>query len=230
MNNLPKILSMLENNINFSIARFNDGEILAMCGENGQFTARGDQQINDSLRENLVRAVKHEQENYWKCFPCSTCFKKHREIADSYIRKDYEYKCLATIFGNSNWRNFIRKFPEAIKDRGDVIFVSGDDQNPSHLWFMPIITKVHVTIPNKNSWQYYQDVRDNTGLIKEFTRNTIVLLSCGPLSRVLVCDWFQKYPDCTFIDIGSCFDPFTRNVWHNYHLGNTKFCPECNNV
>ena len=60
-------------------------------------------------------------------------------------------------------------------------------------------------------------------------------VSLGPTARILVKDWFEKYPDITFIDVGSNFDPFTRKVYHNCHKGweETGFnigkpCSECN--
>jgi len=228
MDNIDTFIKLLSKKTPFAFSRFNDGEILAMAQESG-FTARGDQEINKFLKENLVRCAKHEQKNYWKGVPCGTCFPKHREIADSIIGDKYKYRCAATVFTNNNWRYFIKHFPEVIKDR-EIVFISGNDQNPSKLWFLSVMTKLHVSMPNKNSFRYYEIVRDNKELLESFVPGKVILLSCGPLSRVLCCDWFQEHKECTFIDIGSTFDPFTRNVWHRCHLGDLPPCPECNNV
>jgi hypothetical protein len=225
---IDTFIEMIESRTNFAFSRFNDGEVLAMFGEIGRVTARGDQVIDEPLKENLIRCAEYEQENYWKGFPCSLCFPEHHKLAMK-IFGEYKQKCLSTIFVNHDWQYLIKSLPEALEDR-EIVFVSGSDQNPSKLWFMPIITKLHVSIPNKNSWQYYDEVINNDEIKGYFKDNTIVLLSCGPLSRVLCCDWFREFPNCTFIDLGSCFDPFTRNVWHKCHLGELKQCRECNRV
>ena len=70
---------------------------------------------------------------------------------------------------------------------------------------------------------------------KAFLPGDIVCVSLGPTARILVRQWFEKFPNITFIDIGSNLDPFTRNVSHRCHLGweETGFnlstpCEECN--
>ena len=63
----------------------------------------------------------------------------------------------------------------------------------------------------------------------------IIMISSGPTARVLSKEFFEIDPTRTYIDIGSTFDPFTRNVWHNCHKGwletgfnKTKRCIKCN--
>ena len=43
--------------------------------------------------------------------------------------------------------------------------------------------------------------------IKDFDAGSIVLVTCGPMARVLVKEWYEKRPDLTIIDIGSTFRP-----------------------
>ena len=72
------------------------------------------------------------------------------------------------------------------------------------------------------------------GYEEKIESGAVVFISCGPLARVLVKEWFQKRPDVTFIDIGSTFDPFTRNVRHRCHTGwengfnDVPRCVQCN--
>ena len=69
------------------------------------------------------------------------------------------------------------------------------------------------------------------GIIKD---GDVVLVSLGPTARVLCYDLFRVNNKTTFIDIGSVFDPYTRNVKHNCHKGwengfnITKKCEICN--
>jgi hypothetical protein len=81
-------------------------------------------------------------------------------------------------------------------------------------------------LPKKNAWDVYDSIKKAD---TEFQKDDIIILSCGPMGRVLACEWFSQNSNCTYLDLGSTFDPYTRNVWHNCHKGKLKFCKECNN-
>ena len=62
----------------------------------------------------------------------------------------------------------------------------------------------------------------------EFDYGAVVMITCGPMSRVLAKDWFSERPDLTVLDIGSTWDPYTRDVWHSCHNGTLPPCKGCN--
>jgi len=55
-----------------------------------------------------------------------------------------------------------------------------------------------------------------------------VILSLGPLERILAKEWFELKDDVTYLGLGSMFDPWTRGVSHSYHKGTLKTCKICN--
>lgn len=216
------LLSLLKNKINFCFVRFNDGEMMGI-GRVGAVVARGDQKVNKELHKKLIKAIKHEQKNYWIGKPCSVCFPKHYNLFNQYVRSDYEYLTHATVFCNAgHWDRFI-KFFRKCSDR-DIIWVSGKDQDLSMLPYKLNVVK-HIKVPLKNCWSIYDSIKNET-----FKDDSLVILSCGPMSRILAYEWYVKNSNCTYLDLGSMFDPFTRNVWHKCHRGNLKFCKECNTI
>lgn len=232
MDKYDTLMNNLKEEIPFALARFNDGEMMGI-GQPGCIVARGDQVVPQDLSDALKESLEYEQDNYWKGLPCGQCFPEHRKLAEVYVNseyfdKAYEYLTHAVVFTNRNWMRFIREFPQHIKGRM-VYWVGGDDQNLSQLPFE--VYEQH-KVPAQDGWSVYSETKDLYGT---FDFGSIVLAACGPMARVLTRKWFEKRPDLTIIDIGSTFDPFTRNVWHNCHKGwrETGFnltarCEECN--
>lgn len=228
--NMDWFIDNLKNNIPFAYARFNDGE-MGGIQQVGFIAARGDQYVDTSLSTALKEAISHKQKNYYIGIPCSLCFPEYNKLALDMIG-EYEYITHAVATTNRNWKKFIDTFPMLIKNKR-LVWVSGKDQNTEALQEIGITVDKKGLIPNKNSWRYYEHVLET--FPKAFQPGDIVCISLGPTARILARKWFERYPDITFIDIGSNFDPFTRNVRHRCHMGweETGFnisspCAECN--
>ena len=207
---LEWFFSLLKSNTPFAFSRFNDGEMGGISKE-GFVAARGDQVVSRELRNALIVALQHTQKNYFVGVPCSQCFPEYHGLAMGYLSDESNVQC-AVVMTNRNWKNFVDNIGSAMKGKR-VYWVSGDDQDVSKLPF-----EVHATkfIPNKDSWAHREMLN---GYEHEIESGAVVFISCGPLARVLVNKWFRTRPDVTFIDIGSTFDPYTRNVAHRCHTG-----------
>lgn len=223
------VIDNLKHEIPFAYARFNDGEMMGII-QQGSVVARGDQIINQTLHLALRDAITHKQKNYYIGIPCKTCYPQYNHVAN-HIIGDYEFKVSAVALTNRNWARFISEVSEVMVGK-NVRFISGRDQDltfmKEHLNFNIID---HITLNAKNSWASVDEILDYSYKIKD---GDIVFISLGPTARVLVKEWFKAKPKVTFIDIGSVFDPFTRNVWHNCHKGwgngfnLTNKCETCN--
>jgi hypothetical protein len=220
MEKIDTILENLRKQIPFALARFNDGEMQGIA-QPGCTVARGDQFVTPELSHALKEALVYEQDNYWVGLPCSVCFPGLSQLARSLVNLDYEYLTHAVVITNRNWMKFKEAFPSTIGER-KVVWISGDDQKFEKLGF-----PVHISCQLKpqDSWDQYQETKE---LYQDMPEGAIVILSCGPLSRVLAREWFEKRPDVTFIDAGSTWDPYTRDVWHRCHLHILPPCSECN--
>jgi len=220
----------LQNNIPFGYARFNDGEMMAI-DQIGSVVARGDQVVDESLHNALNEAIIYKQERYYIGIPCSLCYPHLASLAREVVG-DYDYLTSAVATTNRNWQHFITSFPVAMDERR-LIWIGGNDQNAHAIRAMGIDVAKTALVPRVNSWEYYEKIRQTVP--QYFQPGDVVGISLGPTARVLVRQWFEEYPDLTFIDMGSNLDPITRNVRHNCHRGweetgfnLTKRCAECN--
>lgn len=223
MQKVDDILDLAERGIPQALARFNDGEVGIMF--NKDFTAaRGDQKGSVELQVALLDSIRHEQENYWKGYPCPVCMKKQRtQLQEAgLINSEYKWNTMAVVNTNRNWKYFIEQLPAALKGK-QVIWVSGEDQNISKLNFNFV---AQIKLPLKNAWRFFGFAMDMC--LKKAEPHRVFIISCGPTARVLVKNLFQVRSDCTFLDLGSTFDPFTRDVWHKCHTGELKPCEGCN--
>lgn len=209
----------------FSFSRFNDGEIGGIMYDNF-IAARGDQLVNPELSSALKTSLTHQQKNYYVGIPCSTCFPKMYHYANELVG-DYKHKIKAVILTNRNWKNFTDNISNAVKNY-NILWIGGNDQITDNL---PFKINEKILIPRKNSWEYYPQLKE---YYKEIPKGWLVFISLGPTARVLTQEWFFYRPDLTVIDIGSNFDPFTRQIKHKCHLGwengfNIQTpCTECN--
>jgi|15BtaG_2_1085339.scaffolds.fasta_scaffold00344_8 hypothetical protein len=224
------ILSNLKNNIQFALARFNDGEMMGIA-DVGSVVARGDQYVDQSLSTSLKEAIQYKQKNYYIGIPCSLCYPKHHKLAIDLIG-DYEHLTRAVVATNRNWKHFVDNFSDAVNGRR-VVWIGGTDQNVDGLEKIGLKVAKRGLVPRKNSWRYYEHILKT--FPKQLRDGDVVCISLGPTARMLVKEWFKEMPNITFMDVGSTFDPFTRNVYFAAHRGwdETGFnfakpCSECN--
>jgi len=229
MKDIEILRDKLVNGENFALARFNDGEMAGVKGA-GCVVARGDQHVNLALSQKLREALVYQDDDYWVGVPCGVCWPLHRALADSLVPNSYKHKTLAVVTTNRNWQYFVSEFNDVARTR-PIVWVSGNDQVIENLAFYDNV-EMSFKLPTQDSFAEYQSVIEQKW-VDTFPSNSIVVLSCGPLSRILVYEWWKKRKDCTFLDVGSAFDPFTRGVRHKCHIwkngkNQVRPCRECN--
>lgn len=223
MDKIYTILNNIKEGIPTALSRFNDGEVQAIV-QPGCVVARGDQHVPQDLSDALREAIQYEQENYWVGLPCDVCnTAKWYQHAIKLVQQDYPYLTKAVVTTNRNWKFFTSTLPKILESKTNRIhWVSGDDQD---VYKLPFKIDTHIKVPKRNAWSKYEEMK-NWG--PDFQNNSITFFSCGPLGRVLARQWFEQNPKASFLEIGSAFDPWTRNVWHNCHKGTLPLCKGCN--
>ena len=230
INNPDWFLENLKNKIPFAYVRFNDGEMMGIARV-GSVVARGDQYVDQALSKALKDAILHRQENYYIGIPCSICFPAYSKLAKEMV-EDYNLTTSAVILTNKNWKRFADSLPKVMEGRR-MLWVSGKDQDPEKLKDYGLDIVKTIRLSNKNSWKHYDELKE---LVPQFFEpGDVVGISLGPTARILCKYWFEKYPEVTFLDMGSLLDPITKNVWFSAHKGwdETGFnllerCTECN--
>lgn len=223
------VINNIKSNTPFCYVRFNDGEMIGI-DKIGSVVARGDQFIDESLHNKLKEAISYKFENYFIGIPCDICYPQYNKLAKDIIG-EYDNIVSAVALTNRNWLKFIQECVGLLSDK-NVHYISGDDQDVNILintFKFNIINQFKVK--NKNSWDNFKEIEAYINNIKD---GDVVLISLGPTARVLCYEFFKKNNKATFIDVGSIFDPFTRDIQHNCHKGwengfnLTKKCKTCN--
>lgn len=208
----------------WSLARFNDGEMLAVRQASG-VVARGHQEVTRSLRDHLIGALQWRADNYFIGVPCSECWPTHRRLADEYVG-NYQHKTLAVVQTNRNLALMQQKFASIICIRASasdkVVWVGSPTHNVVNL---PFTVDKKIIVPQVHAWRVYDTLY---GKYRDLEPGSIVFLSCGPMATVLAHEWFEERRDCTFIDIGSTFEPETTGIEYRCHTGKLPSCEECN--
>ena len=220
---IDKLENLLVSKTSFAFSRFNDGEMGGIVSTN--FVAsRGAQKVTRDLQLKLIEAIKFKQKDYWIGLPCSECYPEYSKAASEFVN-EYEYTTLAVDLINKNYKSTQAIFKKNFNNR-DVYWVGGEDQNIN-----PVVQEYNFNLlsqyklPSFDCASSYEEIKD---LYREFKDDSTVIISLGPLERVLVKEWFEKNNKVTYLGLGSFFDPLTRGVVHGYHTGSTKKCKICN--
>jgi hypothetical protein len=194
----------------WAFARFNDGEMGLIMRTMGH-ASRGHQKASESLREALLDALVHRQENYYVGIP-SPRFGEARDKAIELLGDDHPTMVESTALTH-HWRTWVDKFPDVIQGR-PVTWVVGRGMNIESAPLANAGPTTVITVPSNNAWEFWQKSGGDPARLRN---EAIVLMSCGPLSRVLTRRWFERRPDCTFVEVGTLYDPWTRNIKRKYH-------------
>lgn len=212
-------LNNLENNIPFAFSRFNDGEMGGLMYDNF-IASRGAQKVSPELRSKLKNSITFKKDNYWVGIPCPECFPEMNKLADDLVG-DYPYKTLAVDLINKNYPRFIKEVYPLLQTK-KIYWVGGDDQDLSNIQ-LDIVKQYKLN--TVNAFKNYDVIKDE---YLNFEDGSIVILSLGPLERILAQEWFEKKDTLTYLGFGSMLDPWTRGVQHSYHKGTLKPCKICN--
>lgn len=216
-------VEMLKQDTPFAFARFNDGEMGAITKRMSTIS-RGDQLVTDELSDSLRNALQYEQLNYWKGLPCSLCYPQLASSATQFVG-DSRYICQATLLTNRHFKTWLTLLPATLK-RKTLVYVHGKSHNIENVAHQfDLRFNSNLCVPDNNAWGAINKLKE---FHQSLHTGAMVLLCCGPISRVLIPHWFKQRPDCTFLDMGSWFDPWARNVRYRYHLDKVPPCAECN--
>ena len=228
-----RIFNLLKRKENFSLSRYGDGElgIIANCnipttkdGSNG-FSFYSEK--SSLFRESLIESITHKQNNYIKGISCGCCW-THIDLVKIGLRLvPGEDKTLANVFMNGN----SKRFPEIlniIKTRNVVLTCN---------WNAAAIQNPRLNLNIRYCFRSKGNCINNLYLVDEISKfiednnvNNFVFLFCvGPLSNILCHRLYKKFPNNTYLDIGSVFDPIfygkTTRWYHDYkNPMSKKFC------
>ena len=208
-----ELLELTRRQTPWAFARFNDGE-MSLIMRTQSTASRGHQQASDSLRGSLMKAMLFSLPRYFVGVP-STRYGRMRKKALEMLGDDHP-RMVESWALTHNWRDWSERFPDAVGGR-PVIWIVGEGTFIGHEPPIDFSVQRVITVPANNAWEWWKREGNYDFNLSALFPGTVVLLSCGPLARVLTANGFASRPDCTFIDVGTLYDPWTKNIRRKYH-------------
>lgn len=221
-----KFLNMLKNEENFAFSRFSDGEIFILQNKilvlGSTFFITGEQaghniyteeerkeflpERDQLMRLELEKSWKHKQHNYFKGIPSSKDI--HVTLEGIELNKsDMDQYTFANVFINGNYAKYVKEIVNGVFPARNIIYVAHKNADVSKL---PFKVSKHYKIGNDC---FRNDVHIVNTMLNDFNKETpvsgtIVLCSAASLSNIIIHRLYEKFPQFTYLDIGSTLNPF----------------------
>jgi hypothetical protein len=217
-------IKKIKNNEPFALVRPGDGELMIM---NGQHFGTQDKwrfdggNLQSELRDALYKLAHGK--NTYVGIACKDC--QGDRVVNWFINTfntplhKFTY---ANIFCNKQYKlfiNFLSNSHTPFHYIGPGRCTLNNELN--------IVDRFYIHELQIQTWD-----RDRNQLITELENwirvkiengHTLFLFSCGPLAKIFVQIFFEKYPNCTFLDVGSALDLFTKGNTNRRYINDTNY-------
>lgn len=209
-NHFEFFLTKLRKKEPFGLIRPADGEYLVLINktltniDNWTFKSGG------RLQNDLYTGVTANIPNLYIGISCPGCDAHIYNYMKNIItnKNNITY---ANIFCNSNWKRFI----EYLKTKPFAYIGSGIHTPPE----FTIMNRLTISDKAVNEWDSIRDtfIESVLHFVSELN-GELVCFSAGPLSKVLIPMCMEKYPQNTYIDVGSTLDIFMKGVTNREYI------------
>jgi hypothetical protein len=210
---------------NFSIVRFGDGEMKIVKGESIKtsrfFYTPGDNK-HEHNRDILCKSLSYNNLQYYVGFPGRCC------VGDQYTDSIIELSGLpdkqltwASVFINANYDDFLNITVPALQKR-TLNLICFEKAVLKHL---PFKIKKQFGV-GMNAWA--DDLETTLPAIEAYieeenVKDEVFIFCSGILSNMLIYKLTEKYPQNTYLDVGSVFDVYlSLGKTRRYLKGNQK--------
>lgn len=203
----------LLNQVNFSLVRFGDGEMLVINGDmidlwqkcNGEHRYIPGNEVDEINRAILTESLTYQNEHYFVGLPCRCCVgdEKCDQLRVQSAQPEMQLTW-ANIFVNANYPVFKDKTVPLLALRKVNIIC----HEKADVGKLPFAIRQDFRI-GRNAWteDYVRSFQQIKDYIEESQVADEVFIFCaGVLSNMLIYQLTKKYPDNTYLDLGSVFD------------------------
>ena len=210
---------------NFSIVRFGDGEMKIVKGEHiktSRFFYNPGDSKHEYSRDILCKSLSYDAPQYFVGFPGRCCVGD--DYTDSIIHLSglpEEQLTWASVFINANYEDFLNVTVAALQKR-TLNLICFEKAVLKHL---PFKIKKHFGV-GMNAWA--DDLEKTLPAIEAYIeecniKDEVFIFCSGILSNMLIYKLTEKYPQNTYLDVGSVFDVYlSLGKTRRYLKGNQK--------
>ena len=200
-----KFWSKIENNENFALLRYGDGERAIMEGrvvkaQEGWISTS----YISSLGKALLSTLDITNDNFYYGISCPCC---DSEAYYWYLsRIQSKNITFANLWVNANWQKFYKKFSVL---KRDTILIANYRAKNHKIGNLNILKHYEVSDDCIAFWEnkavdFIQTIKDET----KDKQNLLFAVAAGPLSEPIIAELYKANPNNCYIDFGSSIDPF----------------------
>lgn len=214
-----KFWAKIENRDNFAFVRYGDGERSIMIGKSvkaqeGWISPNGD----SLLGKNLLNTLNNTQDNFYYGISCPCC---DNEAYYWYLsRINNKNLTFANLFANYNFKTFKEKFKKYSRD---AIFIGNYRAKGKSIGQLNILKGYYV---DDDCFKFYDNkYKEFINSIKhDFGQqnNLLYVISCGPLSEIIINDLYNNNPNNCYIDFGSSIDEYIYSKQTRPYMDNSS--------
>ena len=229
------MLAKIKSGEHFAFTRFSDGELYILQNRKvvietnkcflreGQHAGHwGDEEHksfvpeeDQSLREHLMKCFTHKQDNYFKgiCTKQDIGLKDYSWQFENGISKTDEDLTFANLLINGNYINFITNMIPAIYNKGyQIVYVCNNKANLNNF---PLNLKKDFRVGSNCHTNDVHLIDEMCQWVHENNiKNHLFLFSAASLSNLLIYELYKRFPNNTYMDVGSTLNPvLALNGW-----------------
>lgn len=205
-----KMVARLKKGDPFSFSRFGDGELNVIKKIKTHIhTIIGSEVLYDIKNKNhacksdeLLKALQYQAHNYFVGVSCACCIGEslHKEYIQI-SKQPNENLTFATLFVNANYNQFLTEFLPNIKEAVLIANLAAQTKN------LPFKVKQRFNV-GQNAWVNYEPTLQSieTYITTNKINGQIFVFCAGIASCLLIYHLHKKYPQNTYIDLGSTLD------------------------
>ena len=238
-----KIASRLEQKSPVAFAHFSEDEFGFITHhlnkKSNDLCKSGSREKNASmLGDALFRSLTFLSSHYLRGIPCGTCYPELRRIAEEYTGNGDTVVPAMTLHHNLA---LMPRILMALEGR-DLWFMADSRQDLSFFKNKGLMVKSEqvVRLPYCYSLEKFENLKS-----MRFADESVVIMTCGVMAKVLMPVWIENNPHTSFLDFGASLDDhiqskyrfrsfpvklsMTKNLYgsKSFLFGPKKTCPEC---
>jgi hypothetical protein len=204
---------LINKNINFTFARYADGEVMLM---KGQAVSYGTQASNiDKWRapnkltkvgEQLLNTLKHSEDNYYYAISSTSDNLTDYTFLKNNIKQNNNLT-FVNLWINGNYNLMLKNL---CSNKRDVILICNKNAKKENFPFNVIdITPFPddcINFWEDNDESFIEEINKKYSLMN----NQLFFISCGPVSEIIIDALYKINPNNTYIDVGSSIDEFVH--------------------
>lgn len=216
-----KFWQKIENNENFALLSYGDGERAIMCGEHVKAQEGWESPAYLSkLGGVLLKTLTIDTDNFYYGISCPCCDRKAYYWYMTRIQS--RNITFANLWVNGNYLKFYSRFKEL---KREAVLIANYRAKNCRIGNLKIVKHYEVGDDCISFWeekgtQLLENIKNEFGN----KNNLLYVVAAGPMSEPIIAELYKNNPDNCYIDFGSSIDTFIHGkITRPYMKGKSKY-------